>query len=100
MPSSLQAHITRSEISPRFAIRILLNIGARRTASGPDREERLPVLHGLPALVMDAHDLARHLGLDLVHELHGLDDAEDLADADAVSDAHERGGVGVRRAVE
>src|SRR5687768_12550657 len=100
MPSSLQAQMTRSAISPRFAIRILLNISARRPWSGPDREEGLAVLHGLPALVMDLHDLPRHLGLDLVHELHGLDDAQHLPDADAVSHAHEGRGVGIRRAVE
>src|ERR1022692_3144342 len=82
MPSSLQAQTMRRAISPRLAIRIFL-IGA-------DGKQRLPVLHGLSV----HHQLAFHdpgnLGLDLVHELHGLDDAQDLADLHALAYAHER----------
>src|SRR6185295_5949279 len=104
-PSSLQAQMTRRAISPRLAIRIFLNIpGAaaspRTLAVGPDAEESVPVLDGLPALAMDLHDFPGHLGLDLVHELHGFDDAEDLADAHAVAHVDEGRRVGIGRAVE
>ena len=79
--------MTRRAISPRLAMRIFLNMGsvrARRAGPSvrPDGEERLAVLDGLPVLVVDLHDLPRHLGLDLVHELHGFDDAEHLAHPD------------------
>src|SRR5438045_1337473 len=78
MPSSRQATMTRMAISPRLAIRIFLNIGARR---GPrrgsrvgvaclDREEPFAVLHRLPVLDVDLHDLPVELRVDLVHQLH------------------------------
>src|SRR5580700_2690456 len=81
MPSSLQAQMTRTAISPRLAIRILLN----RT----DGKQSLPVLHRLPVHDQLALDDAGGLGFDLVHELHGLDDAENLAGLDALAYAHE-----------
>src|SRR6267142_1321428 len=103
-PSSLQAQMTRRAISPRFAIRIFLNIpGAavcRRTlAVGPDAEESVPVLDGLPGLAVDLHHFPRDLGLDLVHELHGLDDAEDLPHPNMVAYVDEGRGAGIGRAV-
>src|SRR6266542_4631938 len=103
--SSLQAQMTRRAISPRFAIRIFLNIpGAavrpRPLAVGPDAEQGVPVLHGLSALAVDLHHLPRHLGLDLVHQLHGFDDAEDLSDADMVADVDQRRSTWIGRAVE
>src|SRR5262245_19829168 len=88
MPSSRQAHITRRAISPRLATRTLLNIRALALLADP--EQRLAVLHRLPVLAMDRDDFARHLGLDLVHELHGLDDAQHLPDPHAVAHVHER----------
>ena len=97
IPSSLQAQMTRRAISPRLAMRIFLNMSAPQ---GRMAEQGLAVLHGLAVLVVDLHDLPRHLGLDLVHELHGFDDAEHLAHLDLVADAHEGGGVGVGRPVE
>src|SRR5262249_44545277 len=104
MPRSLHAQITRSAISPRLAIRIFLNMaaGSRRPASAiaTDGEERIAVLDGLAALAVHLDHLPRHLGLDLVHELHRFDDAQDLAHAHAVADVHERRRVGVGSAVE
>src|SRR5512136_491024 len=104
-PSSLHAHMTRSAISPRLAIRTFLNIASGGGAAvagsrGPDGEERVPVLDRLPVLGVDLHNLARHLGLDLVHQLHGLDDAEHLSHFDPVADVDERRAVRVGRAVE
>src|SRR5262245_27080166 len=107
-PSSRHAQMTRSAISPRLAIRIFLNTLAGRegllplrvSARRPDRTQRLSVLHRLPVLGVDPDDLARHLGLDLVHQLHRLDDAELLADADAVTHVHECRRAGIRRPIE
>ena len=45
-------------------------------------DERLLRLHQLPGLGDDAHDPAGPVGLDLVEQLHGLDQADDLADGD------------------
>src|SRR6186713_1837408 len=74
MPSSRQATITRIAISPRLAIRIFLNI-----APCLDGEQPFAVLNGLTVLDVDLHDLAAVLGVDLVHQLHRLDDAEYVA---------------------
>src|SRR6187399_2435130 len=74
MPSSRHARMMRSAISPRFAMRIFLN-----TALWLDAEERLPEFYGLSVLGEHLGDLAGHLALDLVHQLHRFDDAERLA---------------------
>src|SRR5436189_1863077 len=78
-PSSLAAQMTRSAISPRLAIRIFLNMprgaGPRSSSAvAPDAEEGVAVLDGLARLAMDLDHLSPHLRLDLVHELHRLDD--------------------------
>src|SRR5712691_6436681 len=93
---SLHAQITRSAISPRLAIRIFLNM-PQRPRRGlsvvlADGEERVAVLHGLAVLAVHPHHLPGHFRFDLVHQLHGLHDAEDLADAHAVAHVHERRG--------
>src|ERR1700722_6362512 len=72
----------RSAISPRLAIRIFL--------IGPDGKQRLPVLHRLTVHHQLALDGAGDLSLDLVHELHGLDDAEDLTGLDVLADPYKR----------
>src|ERR1039458_6230224 len=86
MPSSLQAQMTRTAISPRLAIRTLLN--------GADGKQSLPVLHRLAVQDELAFDDAPDFGLDLIHELHGFDDAEDLSGLDAFAGADEGGGAG------
>src|SRR6476619_3080343 len=96
MPSSRQAKMTRKATSPRFAIRIFLNITARlmprplswlgatlslskgRSSHRPDGEEPLAILHRLAVFDVDVHDFAVVLGIDLVHQLHRFDDAEHL----------------------
>src|SRR3954452_11209152 len=84
MPSSLQAVMTRTAISPRLAISIFL----KRT----DGKQSLPVLHRLTVENEPALDDARVIGLDLVHELHRFDDAEDVTGLDALTDRDKRGG--------
>src|SRR5688500_4931588 len=71
MPSSRHAMMMRIAISPRFAIRIFLNIGFYG-------EQPLAVLHGLTVLDVDFDHFSVVFGVDLVHQLHRFDDAENL----------------------
>src|SRR5512132_2112362 len=94
--------MTRSAISPRFAMRTFLNTGpptppcgrrggaARPVSNGLDAEQGLAELHGRGVLGEDLGDLPRDLRLDLVHQLHRLDDAEDLALLHHGADVDER----------
>src|SRR5207249_3372967 len=93
MPISRQARWMRSAISPRLAIRIFSSMLA-------ENEQRLPVLHRLA--VFHEHRLhhAGGVGLDLVHQLHRLDDANRLAFLDGLADLDKRFGVGRRRTVK
>src|SRR5512137_3224301 len=88
MPSSRQARITRSAISPRLATSTFLNMTPPRLGR-LDAEELLAELHRGRVQDEDLRDLPVHLGLDLVHELHRLDDAEDLPLLDRRPDVHE-----------
>src|ERR1044071_431843 len=85
-PISRHARITRSAISPRLAISTFLNIGGSSPASLGDLEQRLAVLDRRAVLDEDSHDRAGDVGLDLVHQLHRLDDAQHLALVDLVVD--------------
>src|SRR5689334_17458864 len=83
MPSSLQAQMTRRAISPRFATRIFLNMNMTcRARSRPlllaNAEDWHAVLDG--AAVVDEHlrDYPGNLSFDLVHQLHGFNDAQHL----------------------
>src|SRR5258707_15853438 len=73
MSISAHARMIRRAISPRLAIRIFLNTPAARLLGGVHLKERLVELHRLPGLGDHAGDRAAALRLDLVHELHGLD---------------------------
>src|SRR5436853_5217293 len=88
MPISRQSRWMRSAISPRLAIRIFSNMLA-------EDEERLPVLHRLAVFHQHRLHHAGGVGLDLIHELHRLDDADRLAFLDAL--AHLDKGLGVGR---
>src|SRR5215467_13923246 len=83
MPSSWSARITRTAISPRFATSTRSNIvdalDGRRSEDGLELEQKLAVLDRLPVLRVDRVDHARVLGLQLVEELHRLENAEHLA---------------------
>src|SRR5689334_8781919 len=81
IPSSLQAQMTRTAISPRLAIRIFLNCA--------DGKQSLPVLYRLSVHHQLAFDDARGLRFDLVHQLHRFDDAQDLAGLDALAHPYE-----------
>src|SRR5689334_13824139 len=87
MPSSLQALMMRTAISPRLAMRIFL--------SGPDGKQCLPILDRLAVADQLAFDDAGQFGFDLVHELHRFDDAEHMAGLYALPDFDE--GRGIRR---
>src|SRR5438132_496670 len=80
MPNSRHARWMRRAISPRFAIRIFLNM--RRALF--DDEQGLPELHGLAVLAQDARDRAGLVGLELVHDPHRFDDADRFAFLDRV----------------
>src|ERR1700730_117538 len=99
IPISRQARMMRSAISPRLAMRILWNISPG-SAQGLHQEQRLPELDRLAVLHHHLDDASSDLGLDLVHQLHRLDDAEHLPLLDHVALGDERGRVGLRRAVE
>src|SRR5947209_20567022 len=83
MPISRHARWMRRAISPRLAIRIFSNMGLA------EQEQRLPVLDGLPVLHQDRLHRAARVGLDLVQQLHRLDDAERLALGDLLADLDE-----------
>src|SRR5574341_1658901 len=101
MPSSRHARITRRAISPRLAMRTFLNMEALpRGLARNDAEERLAELHRGGVLDEDLGDRAVDLALDLVHQLHRLDDAERLALLHLLADVRERRGVGGGRPVE
>src|SRR4026209_929810 len=99
IPISRHVRITRSAISPRLAMRILWNI-SRGSAERLHREQRLPELDGLAVLGHDLDDATADLGLYLVHQVHGFDDAEDLAFLDHVALLDEGRRVGLGRAIE
>src|SRR6185369_9553237 len=91
-PSSLHAAMTRSAISPRLATRTFLNTWSARE----DGEELLAELDRLAVLRVDRDDGPRDVGLDLVHQLHGLHDAERVALLDRVADVREGRRIGIR----
>src|SRR6266478_915797 len=84
-PISRQARITRRAISPRLAMRTFLN---RRSTLG-QTDERLAVLDVLTVLHQDLRHPAVGFGFDLVHQLHGFDDADHLSLAHGLTDLDE-----------
>src|SRR5579862_2924496 len=99
MPSSCSARITRTAISPRFATRTRLNI-ERSAVQRLELEQELAVLDRLCVAHVDLADDALDLGLDLVHQLHRLENAERLARRDRVTLLDERRLPGLRGTVE
>src|ERR1044072_1621772 len=100
MPLSLQVQIMRHAISPRFAIRIFLNLRGLNAIETPatkkhkrhkmsscafcvllcallwlNSKKRLAVLYRLAILDINLYYFTTRLGLNLVHELYCLPDA-------------------------
>src|SRR5262245_48239901 len=75
MPSSLQERMTLNAISPRFATSIFLNMALFAALPRPNGEEFLAVFDRLAVFDERADDLPGHVRLDLVHQLHRLDNA-------------------------
>src|SRR5690242_2145399 len=92
-PNSRAARMMRRAISPRFAMRIRWNtwLPPRPRLGRLEAEERLAVLDRAAVLDEHLHQPAGLLGLDLVHQLHRLDDAEHLALLHRRAHAHEGG---------
>src|SRR5580704_15752339 len=99
MPSSRHARIIRIAIVPRFATSNFLNIEA--TSSGDfEDHQRLPVFYRISILDQYADHSPGGVGLDLVHHLHRLDDAQRLALAHLRPFLDEWGGIGRCCAIE
>src|SRR5579862_6686809 len=99
MPSSLHAQMTRRAISPRLAIRTFRNIYGSNLP-WTHGKKRLAVLDRLPALDKALNDLSGGVRFDLVHQLHGLDNAENLPVLHLVADLHEGRRARRRRLIE
>src|SRR5437016_1859577 len=99
MPISRAARSTRTAISPRFAMSILRNMRVGLRLGLLDLEEPLTKFDGAPGLDQALHDRAAELGFDLVHQLHGLDDAEGLTGTDVAAHVDESGRFGRGRSV-
>src|SRR5215469_11227775 len=103
MSSSCRARITRTAISPRLATRTLRN--TRLDSQGPaverlELEQQLAVLDGLRVGDVDPTDDRVDLRLDLVHQLHRLQDAQNLARRHGITLLDERRRPRARRPVE
>src|SRR5689334_3877032 len=85
IPSSKQARMMRTAISPRFATSTRFSgIGSA------DHDERLPVLDRLAVLGPDRLDLARDRRDHGVHQLHHFDDGQGVALIHGLADLDER----------
>src|SRR6267143_4031511 len=111
MPSSLHARITRSAISPRFAIKIFSNIFVWRAGwrsyralalASTEAIQHLSELHRLAIFGDDFRDYACRFGFNLVHHFHRFDNANDRVFGDFLSNVHEwrciGGGPAIKRA--
>src|SRR5262249_41643713 len=90
-------------ISPRLAIRTLSNSFSDFAANSlRDDEQRLTEFDRLAVLGDDRLDRAADVRLDLVHQLHRLDDAENVALLNRIADLDERfpAGGGSGRGIE
>src|ERR1017187_2501518 len=123
MFSSLHARMMRTAISPRLATKTFSNMifkSGRATGDGkheelasschrpPDPvhliwtnlEQRLAEFHRLAVFDQHLGDNAFDLGLDLVHDFHRFDDADDAIRTDLGADFHIMGGFGRRRTIK
>src|SRR6516225_5295665 len=70
------------------------------TLSWPNRKQRLPILHWLPAGSNALDDLTSNIRLDLVHQLHRFNDAQNLSYFHLVAHLHKGRRARRRRLVE
>src|SRR4029453_4418498 len=98
-PSSRQARRILSAISPRLAMTTLSSIWRPWTVLFDD-EQRLTELDRIAVLDQHRNDATRLVRFDLVHHLHRLDDAQDVARLDLAADLDERLRPRGRRSVE
>src|SRR5690606_16130773 len=95
MPNSLQARKMRRAISPRLAMSTFSSMGIRLALALGNDDERLVVFHRLTVFHQDGFDHAGAAGFDLVHHLHGFDDADHVGGLHLLAHFHE--GTGTRR---
>src|ERR1043166_7405641 len=114
IPISLQVQMILQAISPRLAMRIFRKrrgpfitvsceqFGVRPSGGAAlkaelrtidcsltlDSKEGLPVLDGLAILDVDLDNFASRFGLNLVHQLHGFNDADDGRRFDLAANPH------------
>src|SRR5215207_9528409 len=123
MPISLQVQMMRHAISPRLAIRIFLNLRglkairklrhkkaqkAQKITScflrlyglTLNSEEWLTVFNRLAILNVNFDYFSTRLSLNLIHELHGFDNANNCVGFDVAADLHKRLRGRRRRTVE
>src|SRR6185312_14152533 len=100
MPISLHARWILRAISPRFAIRIFLNMSDRLLFHSINHEEGLPKFNSLTVLPQNLGDSARLVGLDFVQNLHCLDDAYRFALFHGAADLNKRLGTRAGRQIE
>src|SRR3990167_2896237 len=106
MPSSLQARMTRTAISPRLAMRIFENMAQGSTGArgvpercpelgrGLNGKERLAELDRVAVLRKHLNDAPRRFRFDFIHQLHGFNDADHLPHLDVLADFDERRRIG------
>src|SRR5207247_8139057 len=91
-PATTRATRRTTNRPPRTERVRLGNRAVARTASAQwlrlDEEQRLAILNRLAVLDEDADDAPGDLALDLVHQLHRPDDADDLSFLHDVALAH------------
>src|SRR5262249_2244912 len=68
-------------------------------AARPDAKQWLAVFDGLAVLHEDANDFAASVGFNLVHQLHGFDDAESLAGIHDLAELYKGLGAGAWRLI-
>src|SRR5882672_8992142 len=73
MPISLHARITRTAISPRFAMRIFLNMAVPVPAGRFYFKKRLAILDGVSVVDQRFQDPARFLSDDVLADFHRFD---------------------------
>src|SRR5438094_5386630 len=89
IPSSWQARLMRSAISPRLAISTFSNM-ADRGCRSLDQHQGRAVFDRLGIIDEDPGQPPGARRANLVHHLHRLDDQQRLALADRVAEPHER----------